>query len=67
MKMADWIQKLDAFLQFNEYEILQDAGRVSHAVAKALAQQEYEKFRVVQDRNFESDFDRCAKNLLPKK
>jgi hypothetical protein len=67
MKMADWIQRLDAFLQFNEYEILQDAGRVSHAVAKALAHQEYEKFRVVQDRNFESDFDRCAKNLLPKK
>jgi hypothetical protein len=67
MKMADWIQKLDAFLQFNEYEILQDAGRVSHAVAKALAHQEYEKFRVVQDHNFESDFDKSIKKMMPKK
>lgn len=63
MKMADWIQKLDAFLRFNEYEILQDAGRVSHEVAKALAHQEYEKFRVVQDHNFVSDFDKSVKKL----
>jgi len=61
------VYKLDASLQFNEYEILKDAGRVSHTVAKALAHQEYEKFRVVQDHNFESDFDKSVKKLMPKK
>jgi hypothetical protein len=63
MKMQDWVQKLDAFLQFNEYEILHDAGRVSHEVAKRLAEEEYERFRVVQDRSFESDFERATKHL----
>jgi hypothetical protein len=63
MKMQDWVQKLDAFLQFNEYEILHDAGQVSHEVAKRLAEEEYEQFRVVQDRNFESDFERATKRL----
>lgn len=57
MKMAEWIFKLDAFLQFNEYQILQDAGKISHEVAKQLAEKEYEKFRVIQDKNFESDFE----------
>lgn len=65
MKMADWIQKLDAFLQFNEYKILKDSGKVSHEVAKQLAEREYEKFRVMQDRNFESDFDKEIKKLNP--
>lgn len=63
MKMQDWVQKLDAFLQFNEYEILQDAGKVSHQVAVTLAEKEYAKFRIVQDRNFESDFDKTIKKL----
>jgi len=58
MKMADWISRLDAFLQFNEYEILKDAGTVSHAVAIKLAGEEYQKFRITQDENFESDFDK---------
>ncbi|SFD08366.1 Uncharacterized conserved protein [Chitinophaga sp. CF118] len=58
MKMTDWISRLDAFLQFNEYQILKDAGIVSHAVAIKLAEKEYEKFRIIQDENFESDFDR---------
>ena len=66
MKMADWIQKLDAFLEFNGYEILHDAGKVRHAVAEKLAHQEYEKFRVVQDHNFESDFDKSVKKITPK-
>ncbi|MBL7727335.1 MAG: virulence RhuM family protein, partial [Dinghuibacter sp.] len=61
MKMADWVTRLDAFLQFNEYQILKDAGKVSHEVAMKLAEKEYEKFRVIQDRNFESDFDREVK------
>ena len=63
MRMQDWIRKLDAFLKFNEYEILTDAGRVSHEVAKQLAEEEYTKFRVTQDRSFESDFEREAKRL----
>lgn len=63
MKMTDWVKRLDAFLQFNEYQILQDAGKVQAAVAKKLAEKEYEKFRVQQDRNFESDFDKAVKNL----
>jgi hypothetical protein len=67
MKMADWAQKLDAFLQFNEYEVLKDAGKVSHEVAKRLAEQEYERFRVVQDQNFESDFDKEIKKIKPPK
>ncbi len=66
MKMQDWVEKLDAFLQFNEYQILKDAGKVSHEVALKLAEKEYEKFRVIQDRNFESDFDREVKKLKPK-
>jgi hypothetical protein len=67
MKMADWINKLDAFLQFNEYEILRDAGKVSNTVALKLAHEEYEKFRVTQDRNFESDFDRVVNRIKQKK
>lgn len=63
MKMADWVTRLDAFLQFNEYQILKDAGKVSHEVAMKLAQIEYEKFRVIQDRNFESDFDKEIKKI----
>ena len=66
MKMADWIQKLDAFLQFNEYQILKDAGKVRHDVAIRLAEKEYEKFRVVQDKNFESDFDKEVKKIKNK-
>lgn len=63
MKMADWVAKLDAFLTFNEYDVLEDAGRVTAAVAKKLAETEYEKYRVRQDREFESDFDREVKRI----
>lgn len=63
MKMTDWVQKLDGFLQFNEYQILKDAGKVKSEVAKELAEKEYEKFRIIQDRNFESDFERELKKL----
>ncbi len=66
MKMSDWIQKLDAFLQFNEYDILQDAGKVRNTVAVKLAHEQYEKFRVIQDRYFESDFDKVVKQIKPK-
>ncbi|MGE0239412.1 MAG: virulence RhuM family protein [Parvibaculaceae bacterium] len=66
MRMADWVTKLDAFLAFNEYEILKDAGKVSHAVAKALAEKEYDAFRIEQDRAFESDFEREARRVTAK-
>lgn len=64
MYMKDWVEKLDAFLKFNDYEILTNAGKVSAEVAKALAEKEYEKYRVVQDVLFESDFDKSLKLFL---
>lgn len=57
MKMADWTKKLDAFLEFNEYDILPNLGKVSKKVAKTTAEKEYKKFRVRQDKEFKSDFD----------
>lgn len=64
MYMKDWIEKLDAFLKFNEKDILQDSGKISHEVAVALAETEYEKYRVIQDKSYISDFDREVKRLL---
>ena len=61
MTMEDWTNKLNAFLQFNEYEILNNLGKVTAEIAKAFAESEYEKYRIVQDRLFESDFDRLLK------
>ena len=58
MTMQDWSQRLNRFLEFNEHEILLDTGRVTHEIAQAFAESEFEKYRVVQDRLFESDFDR---------
>lgn len=63
MRMADWVGKLDAFLKFNEYEVLTNAGKVSAEVAKRLAEEQYEKFRVTQDRAFESDFEKEVKRI----
>ncbi len=65
MYMRDWRAKLDAFLKFNEQEILHNAGKVSHEVAVALAEKEYEGFRIDQDKHFESDFDKLVKECLP--
>jgi hypothetical protein len=67
MRMEDWVEKLDAFLRFNEREILADNGKISHEVAIALAEGEYEKYRKKQDKNYISDFDREVKKLLDKK
>lgn len=63
MKMKDWIGKLDGFLQFNDYSVLKNAGSISADIAKKLATEEFEKFRVKQDSEFESDFDREVKRL----
>ena len=64
MTMNDWSNKLNAFLEFNEQEILTNAGKVSVELAKNLAESEFEKYRIIQDRVFESDFDREVKKLL---
>lgn len=63
MYMKDWVTKLDAFLQFNEEAVLQHSGRVSHEVAKALAEKEYDKFHAKQLLSYESDFDKLLKGM----
>ena len=71
MTMRDWAERLDGFLQFNEHEILNDKGRVSHEIAKMFAESEFEKYRIIQDRLFANDFDRmlslekAVKDLKP--
>jgi hypothetical protein len=62
--MKDWIDKLDAFLKFTEYDILTNAGKISNEVAKELALSEYEKYKPIQDKEYISDFDREIKKLL---
>ena len=63
MTMEDWANRLNRFLEFNEQEILQDNGRVTHEIAKAFAENEYEKFRLIQDKNYKSDFDNFLLDL----
>lgn len=65
MTMADWAKRLDGFLEFNGNEILTGAGKISQEQAKLHAETEFEKYRVVQDRLFESDFDRLLKEVDP--
>ncbi len=67
MKMADWVTKLDAFLKFNEYEVLANAGKVSAEVAKRLAEAQFDRFRVSQDRAFESDFEAEVRRIEAKR
>ena len=66
MTMNDWVEKLNAFLQFNGKEILKNAGKISQKIAQELAYKEYEKYRIKQDKMFVSDFDEFIKqtNLL---
>ena len=65
MTMEDWEKRLSGFLQLWDREILQDAGKVLAELAKAHAESEFEKYRIVQDRLFESDFDKMIKKLPP--
>ena len=67
MTMADWEKRLAGFLKLWDREILQDAGKVSAELARAHAESEFEKYRIVQDRLYESDFDRLVKQLPPGK
>jgi len=66
MYMKDWIEKLNAFLKFSEYEILTNAGSISHEVALALANKEHEVFKKKQDKNYISDFDKEIKRIMGK-
>ena len=64
MRMADWVKFLDNFLQLSDYPILTDKGRVSQLEAKLKAESEYDKYRVIQDHQYESDFDKVIKKSL---
>lgn len=64
MTMQDWASKLNAFLKFNERDILENPDKVRQEVARAFAESEFEKYRIVQDRLFESDFDRHIKKAM---
>ena len=65
MTMADWEQRLNGFLTLWDADILQDAGRISAELAKAKAETEFEKYRIIQDRLYQSDFDRFMLPQLP--
>ena len=63
MTMEDWARRLDIFLEADDREILKDAGRISMEIARTHALDEYEKYRVIQDNLFMSDFDRYLAEL----
>jgi Virulence protein len=65
MTMEDWAKRLDRFLEFDERKLLEDRGKATKEMAKEFAESEFEKYRVVQDRLFESDFDRMLKEADP--
>lgn len=72
LTMKDWVKRLDDFLEFNTYDVLDNFGKIRRDVAEKHAVQEYEKFRVVQDIEYKSDFDKVVdeikiKKKLPKK
>lgn len=64
MTMEDWAEKLNAFLKFNNEDILQNAGKVTAEIAKAFAESEFEKYKPIQDRLFKSDFDKIVLEKL---
>ena len=64
MTMEDWVKKLDKFLEFNEEEILKNPGKISAELAKEFAEAEYEKFRIIQDKEYISDFDREIEKIM---
>lgn len=66
MKMIEWIEVLDSFLKINRYDLLDNAGKVSHEQAIKKASKEFEKFRIIQDQKFVSDFDKQIKKMINK-
>ena len=63
MTMQDWETRLNRFIEATDREVLQDAGKVTAEIAKTHAECEFEKYRIVQDRLFESDFDRLLQRM----
>jgi hypothetical protein len=63
MTMEDWVKRLDLFLEFDERKILTDAGKISAEIAKLHAESEFEKYRIIQDRLYQSDFDKLIGNI----
>ena len=63
MTMEDWAIRLDKFLEFDERDVLQNTGKISAKIAKDYAESEFEKYRIIQDRLFESDFDKETKAI----
>ena len=66
MYMKDWVIKLDAFLQFNEQEILLHHGKVTAEIAKSFAEKQFDNYKLIQDKNYESDFDKAINKLKEK-
>jgi hypothetical protein len=66
MTMKEWAEKLDGFLKFNDYNVLKDAGKITHEIAVSLAEKEYGKYYIIQDKNYESDFDKEIQKLQDK-
>jgi len=64
MTMEDWAKRLDLFLKFDDREILEHAGTITAEIAKQFAESEFEEYRIIQDRLFESDFDAMTKKIL---
>ncbi len=58
LTMKDWSNRLDRFIEMTDREVLNDAGKVSHELVKEFAETEFEKYRIIQDKLFESDFDK---------
>jgi hypothetical protein len=67
MYMKDWIEKLNGFLTLNDRDILTHAGKISHQLAIEQAEKEFEKFKIIQDRSYESDFDNAVKKITSSK
>lgn len=67
MSMKDWHEKLDDFLQFNEYQILRNFGNIKKSAADKIAAAEFEKFKSIQNKGYESDFDKAVARIKTKK
>jgi hypothetical protein len=65
--MKDWAEKLDGFLRFNAYDVLNNYGKVIRDTAERRAIIEYEKYRIIQDKEFKSDFDKVVDEIKVKK
>jgi hypothetical protein len=64
MTMEDWAKRLDLFLEYDDRAVLQDAGKITAEIAKDKAESEFEKYRIIQDRLFQSDFDKLIMKEL---